>query len=388
MIRPRPQTHRARWVLLAALLAASLLWGCDPAPSVSGEPPSVSEEPSSSPGGTTASIRIHASGIPNPTDVDELPDGSLIVGARDGRLFRVAGDGTVGMIGDLSEKVFSGGERGLLGIALSPPAAKSEERTLYATYNRRGDGATVLVSARLKSQPFGIFGVSDPLLVIDHYNSNHNGGDIVVLSDGTLIVSTGDSGGSGDPFNAAQNLKSNLGKLLLIDVRGSVPAVRTIARGLRNPWKIALDPNESTLWIADVGQDRYEEVNRVQLDAITDQGSSLVNFGWPIFEGDACFRSTPCTPPDDYLAPVWTYRHGPSCSIIGGTVTRGEYLFSDFCDAKIFALPVDAASGTPPTLLLPLGERRQPSAIFSTKDGRVWVLDIDRGEVLEILLAD
>ena len=380
MIHPRPLVHGKSGALVAMLLVASFSWGCAPAPR-----PSI--KPGSSAVGATASIRIHATGISNPTDGDELPDGSLIIGGRDGRIFRVAGDGSLELIGDISAKVLSGGERGLLGIAVSPPTATSGERTLYATYNRRGDGATVLVAARLMVAPYRVFGVSEPFVVIDHYNPNHNGGDIVLIADGLLIVATGDSGGSGDPFNAAQSLESNLGKLLLVDLRGPDLKVKIVARGLRNPWKMAVDSRASNLWIADVGQDNFEEVNRVSLDAVTGSDGSIVNFGWPILEGDGCFRASPCTPPAHYLAPLWTYRHGPACSIIGGAVSGGEYLYSDYCDARIYALPLDATIGTPPTLLLPLGEGRRPSSMFSTRDGRVWVLDIERGEVLELVLS-
>ena len=380
MVHQRSMAREAIWAILAALLGASVPWGCAPAPRASQAPTTPAVD-------ATASIRIHAQGIPSPTDADELPDGSLIVGARDGRIFHVAGDGSVEVIGDLSAKVLSGGERGLLGIAVAPTVDDSDERTLYASYNRTGDGATVLVTARLKVDPFRVFGVSDPLLVIDHYNPNHNGGDIVLLADGRLVVSTGDSGGSGDPYDVAQNLESRLGKLLLVDARGPDPEATVIARGLRNPWRLAFDAQASALWIADVGQDRFEEINRLTLDAATLASESIVNFGWPIFEGNDCFRASPCSPPDDYLAPIWSYRHDPACSIIGGAVSGGAYLYTDFCDARIYALPLDAQVGTPPMPVLSLGEERRASSMFSTKDGRVWILEVERGEVLELVFA-
>ncbi|RLT24078.1 MAG: hypothetical protein DWI45_03720 [Chloroflexi bacterium] len=380
MIRPRPQTYKASWVLLAALLAASLLWGCAPAPS-------VSEEPSSSPVGTTASIRIHASGIPNPTDADELPDGSLIVGAQDGRIFHVAKNGTVEKIGDLSSSVINSGERGLLGVALEKADATPNELKMYATYIRRSDGDTVLVAATLSVRPYRILKVSEPLIAIAHYNTNHNGGDIVVLPDGRLIVSAGDSGGSGDPLNASQNLESNLGKLLLVDVRQAPTESRVIARGLRNPWRITLDPERSTLWIADVGQDTIEEVDRMMISEIGSPSATIPNFGWPILEGNECFRKNPCTPPRDYLAPIATYRHGPACSIIGGAVARGQYFFADYCDTRVFALPLGAAVGSEPAEVLSLGDASRPSALFASEDGRIWILDVGRGQVLELVLA-
>ena len=157
--------------------------------------------------------------------------------------------------------------------------------------------------------------------------SNHNGGDIVVLPDGRLIVSTGDSGGSGDPQNAAQDLGSLLGKLLLVDPSSDSPSVRIVARGLRNPWRIALEPLSGNLWIADVGQDTIEEIDRIPVTSLTMAGETIANFGWPILEGDACFRMSKCTPPDSYQPPIAVYRHSPGCSVIGGAVAQDRYLF-------------------------------------------------------------
>lgn len=365
-----------RWPL-SPLLAAFMLAGCASTPAPS---PASSEPPAARGFGA----RLHASGIPVPTDADELSDGSLLVAARDGRIFRVADDGAIAVVADLSGAVLDGGERGLLGIAVADPD-ETGRAPVYLAYIRRSDGAMVLVAATIDPVSYRIDGISAPLLAIDRVYENHNGGDIEVLADGRLIVSTGDSGGSGDPLDASQDLSSRLGKLLLIDPSASPPTVTTIARGLRNPWRIALDADRTTLWIADVGQNRFEEIDRLPLDDVATAGADPVNFGWPILEGDACFRTSPCQPPSNYVAPIATYEHGPGCSVIGGAVAHGRYFFSDYCDARIYALPIDALSGGKPVEVLSLQGGRRLSAIVAPSGNRIWLLDTERGEVLELV---
>lgn len=361
--------------LIAACVAAGVLMGGF----ASTEAPSPSASPSSAPvaaAGGRFKQRIVASRLQLPVDAAPLPDGSLLVATQRGKIYRVFESGEVREIGDLSNRVFAGGERGMLGIALAADFSLEGVRTLYLSFNRSGDGDTVLVRAELDATTLDIATVSDPLVEIAHFNQNHNGGDIVAIDDRTLLLSTGDSGGSGDPKGAAQDPTSYLGKILRIQIGDGAPIVSIAAKGLRNPWRVTFDAQSGELWIADVGQDTVEEVNRWNIGT-----SATANFGWPIFEGNRCFREDPCTAPATYLPPIATYRHSDGgCAVIGGAIFDGHYMFGDFCDRRIYALPLDARVGSTPSIVaeLELGGR----LVALTGDGkdRIWLLD-DAGNV-------
>jgi hypothetical protein len=201
-----------------------------------------------------------------------------------------------------------------------------------------------------------------PLLVIEHSaNTNHNGGAMAFgPDDGYLYLGVGDGGGSNDPDNNGQDKDSLLGKILRIDIDGTghgvggtgyaIPpdnpfvgaagADSVWAWGMRNPWRISFDRATGNLFIGDVGQNRYEEVNR---ESSTSLGGR--NFGWDIMEGKHC-RVDPCTPPANDVLPVAEYTHSLGCSITGGYVYRGShrdlqglYVFGDFCSGRIWTMP-------------------------------------------------
>jgi glucose/arabinose dehydrogenase len=193
-------------------------------------------------------------------------------------------------------------------------------------------------------------------LRIDQPFANHNGGMLVFAPDGTLIVGMGDGGGGGDPQNHAHNLQSKLGKLLRIDVDrhpepppGNVPGADPDVwfYGLRNPWRLSFDRLTDDLWIGDVGQNRFEEIDFVPA------GESGLDFGWPLTEGNACFRPADCDPSGVTL-PIHDYGRDRGCSVTGGYVYRGTaiprfagwYVFGDFCSNRMWAL-LRAGEGEP-----------------------------------------
>src|SRR6185295_15178485 len=192
------------------------------------------------------------------------------------------------------------------------------------------------------------------VLTVEQPFANHNGGQVLFGSDGMLYIGLGDGGGGGDPGGRGQSLTELLGKILRVDVRSgtgyTVPADnpfvgRTDARpeiwsfGLRNPWRFTFDPATGDLYIADVGQNAWEEVDV----ATAAQGAGRgANFGWSAMEGLHCFKVTPCDP-GLFTLPVLEYSHADGCSVSGGFVYRGaaipdlqgHYFYADYCSGWV-----------------------------------------------------
>jgi uncharacterized protein (TIGR03437 family) len=343
-------------------------------------------------------IAPFAQGLASPVDVQHAGDGS-------GRMFVVEQAGVIRILRggvpatqpflDIRARVSSGGERGLLGLAFPPGFAQS--RRFYVNYtNLNGD--TVLSLFRVSGNPE----LADPtseviLLTIPQPAANHNGGQIRFGPDGYLYVGMGDGGGSGDPQNLAQNLGSLLGKMLRIDVESQPGQVRIPpdnpfvhtpgarpeiwAYGLRNPWRFSFDRATGGLWIADVGERSWEEVN---YQPPSSRGGE--NYGWPLMEGNACFRAG-CNP-QGLVRPVAEYAHsGGNCSITGGFVYRGNatpglrgtYLYGDYCTGQLFAAM--QRNGVVNVVLPPLatgfritsfGEDEAGEVYFATTAGALW----------------
>jgi glucose/arabinose dehydrogenase len=270
---------------------------------------------------------------------------------------------------DITPKVLSGGERGLLGLAFHP--AYATNRRFFVHYTRQPDGAIVIAEYNASlANPDVADAAEIVLLVVDHPLGNHNGGMIEFGPDGFLYIGLGDGGGANDPDNRAQNVNDLLGKILRIDVDTPNPPARysspadnpffgptagrdeIFAFGLRNPFRFSFDRDTGELVVGDVGQGAREEVDIVTLGG---------NYGWRVFEGTSCTGNDPalCSAPG-FIGPIFEYAHtGGRCSITGGYVYRGTrgtfplgtYVFGDFCTGEIFALRA-AASGAPLTLLL------------------------------------
>ena len=300
---------------------------------------------------------------------------------------------------DISPRVLSGGERGLLGLAFPPGYAT--KRYFYVNYTSRPDGSTVIARYHVGADP----DLADPasednVLTIPQPFANHNGGQLAFGPDGFLYVGVGDGGGSGDPFNNAQNPGSLLGKILRIDVEsGAVPyavpptnpfvgipgaRAETWALGLRNPWRFSFDRQTGDLYIGDVGQSSSEEVD---FQAAGSAGGQ--NYGWSLMEGSRCFSNPACTPAGLAL-PVAEYDHRQGCSITGGFVYRGQahpriqglYLYADFCSGRFWGLGRDGGSWQN-TLLL--AEPHAISSFGEDEAGNLYASDLVAGVVHEIV---
>ena len=276
---------------------------------------------------------------------------------------------------DISSKVQYGGEQGLLGLAFSP--GYKTNRRFYIYYNQAG-GGNIMVAAYTASatNPNVADAAGSAIIQIDHSTyTNHNGGMIAFGPDGYLYIGTGDGGGAGNPLKSSQDLTSLLGKILRIDVDGTSPGLNyripannpladsTVvgqrheiwAYGLRNPWRWSFDSATGDIWIGDVGQDRYEEVDHVSRALL---GTDLINFGWNHWEGRACYDPPTGCSATDVTMPVAVYAHGAGesigCAITGGYVYRGpvaglrdNYFFGDYCSGRIWRLVARAGNQAP-----------------------------------------
>jgi glucose/arabinose dehydrogenase len=324
-----------------------------------------------------------------------VEQGGLIRIVRDGRIVEPP-------FLDLRDLTRAGGERGLLGLAFHPDYAC--DGRFYVDYTDTS-GDTVIAEYRVSADDPD---VADPkplarLLHIDQPFPNHNGGQVAFGPDGFLYVGMGDGGSGGDPMGNGQRMDTLLGKLLRLDVddrpAGAPPAApldncrgcprdalpEIDAYGLRNPWRFSFDRATGALWLADVGQGTWEEIDRVEPVAI-----SGTNFGWSVMEGDHCYPPGSSCAKSGITLPVAEYDHSQGdCSVTGGFVYRGTamadlagwYLFSDYCSGRIRAL--SSSGGGDATVLL---ETHGNIATFGEdENGQLYVADISRGTLSRIV---
>jgi glucose/arabinose dehydrogenase len=290
--------------------------------------------------------------------------------AERGGVLRVVKDGVVQPEPylDLRKQVELGGmEQGLLAVAFHPRFL--ENGRIFVHYSERGSGATIIeehvatpASAdRAAPQGRQVLRVAQPF-------RNHNGGSILFgPKDGLLYIGLGDGGSGGDPMGHGQDVRSLLGSILRIDVDNAapytipkdnpfvgVPGARPEiwAIGLRNPWRMGFDQATGDLWVGDVGQNQWEEIDRIPAG-----GLGGANLGWNIQEGTACFQPTTGCRTDGLLQPVVVRKARSPCnSITGGVVYRGSaipalvgtYLFGDFCHNEVLAVPSAVTLGKEP----------------------------------------
>ncbi|MDQ3875387.1 MAG: PQQ-dependent sugar dehydrogenase, partial [Actinomycetota bacterium] len=247
---------------------------------------------------------------------------------------------------DIRRLVQSGGEQGLLSVAFHPNYARN--RRFYVNYtDNRGD--TRVVEYRSNGRN-ALAGSARRVLFVDQPYSNHNGGQLAFGPDGRLYVGMGDGGSGGDPDNRAQNLRALLGKLLRIDVdrRGADPEI--VGYGLRNPWRFSFDRGSGDLYIGDVGQGRFEEI-----DYTRRRSAGLENYGWDVYEGRAIFERKEPNRTGRLVSPIAVYgRAGGNCTVVGGFVyrgrripsLRGRYFYGDFCSGVVWSLRVRGGRAT------------------------------------------
>lgn len=327
-----------------------------------------------------------------PVDVIERPG--------DSRVFVVelmgtvsATDGTTSStILDVSAQTLIEGERGLLGAAFHPT-----EELLYIHHSNL-DGDSVIVEYQVDP----LTSAADPasarqVLTVKQPYANHNGGEVTFGPDGYLYLGFGDGGSAGDPVRSALDLNSRLGKILRIDPQASDGAAFTIpsdnpfvttegadptiwSYGLRNPWKFSFDDVTGGLWIADVGQNQWEEINFAAPADGVDAGRGL-SFGWSAYEGDARFNTDQAS--GGHTGPFATYERTEGlCSISGGAVYRGEmmpqldgwYLFGDYCTGQIFGF--DTQLDVSDVELIELAQVDALVAIAAGPDGELYAASV------------
>jgi len=329
------------------------------------------------------------------------------------RLFVVERGGTVRVLHhdttqarpflDLSGQIQTGFlEQGLLSIAFDPQYATTGHFFVYFT-NPAGD--IRIVRYTVSSDPDSADeATADTILPVPHPGqANHNGGQLQFGPDGMLWVGTGDGGGTGDPDGNAQNKHALLGKLLRLDVSGAsgggytIPADNPFATdtsgapevwsyGLRNPWRFSFDRENGDLYIGDVGQNRFEEVD-VSPTAV--QRGRGANFGWDIMEGKHCYPNDPCTTTG--ILPVVEYAHGfGTCSITGGYVYRGSalpvmvghYFYADYCDGSVHSIRYPGNTDQLDWQILSPGS--QISSFGQDSRGELYIMSL-RGTVYRIV---
>jgi glucose/arabinose dehydrogenase len=328
-------------------------------------------------------------------------------GDGSGRLFLVEKAGRIHLIADgrirptpfldIRNRVEAdASEQGLLSVAFPPDYAATG--AFYVNYTAKGGGDTVVARYRRSADPDRADPASEQVLLrIPQPAANHNGGQLQFGPDGYLYIGMGDGGAAGDPWDNAENLQVLLGKLLRIDVRPqagtalpyAVPpdnpflgegADEIWAYGLRNPWRFSFDRLTGDLYIADVGQNRWEEVHVVPAGSPGGR-----HFGWDTLEGSHCFEPPQGCDPVGKEMPVFEYDHGQGCSITGGYVYRGRrypalhgmYLFGDFCSGRLWGL-WRQAEGRWQTRLLLVTDLNIAS-FGEDEAGELYVLDLDGG---------
>jgi glucose/arabinose dehydrogenase len=356
--------------------------------------PDTAEAPSAALRAGQVEFRLLASGLTSPVGVTNAADGT-------NRLFVVQQNGIVKVVknGAVQSGAFldvrtvaggfsTGGERGLLGLAFHP--SFESNRKLYAYYTD-GTGDVVIAEFTANAARTSVSAATRAVLFdIEHSTySNHNGGQLAFGADGYLYIFTGDGGGGGDPLENAQNKNALLGKVLRVAVSGNGsygipgdnPFVGTTGAdqvwdyGLRNPWRASFDRANGNLWIADVGQGSYEEINR---ESASSPGG--VNYGWDCREGKHTFEGG-CTGTD----PIAEYTHANgNCSVTGGFVyrgtlepdLRGHYVLADYCSGRVWTIP---AGGT--ALAFHRDTTLNISSFGESESGELYAVDHGRGRL-------
>ncbi len=325
---------------VSVLLALALLGCGDDERAARTAPPAAARE-----SGRAESFALErvASGLVRPTYVGVAPgdDDGLYVLEQPGRLVRVDPRGNAKTLIDLRDEVVTGAEQGLLGLAFHPDFARNRRLFLHWT-DQAGDTRVAEFSLGASRRR--------PLLFVDQPEENHNGGQLAFGPDGRLYLGLGDGGGAFDTHANAQDPDELLGSLVSVDVDApGEPDWRVELKGLRNPWRFSFDSGLSDVWIGDVGQDGFEEVNRVALEP----DEPPKNLGWPAYEGDERLEGKGLDTTGELIFPAAVYDHDDGCSITGGVVYRGarlpelagRYVYGDFCTGVLWSLEPEPGRG-------------------------------------------
>jgi glucose/arabinose dehydrogenase len=364
-----------------------------------------SESPAVTAAALTMKLTLFKDGFSSPVYMAAPPDGSgrLFVVEQGGRIKVIRKDGTIPStpVLNISANVSKGPEQGLLGLAFHPSFKTNGKFYVYFT---RLNGDTAINEYRLSPPSSSRVTLGGRrVLTMSHPYDNHNGGSMAFGADGFLYIGTGDGGSGGDPGNRAQSVNSLLGKILRINVNGKtskrgylIPSSNPYvgrsgldeiwARGLRNPWRFSIDSATGAIWIGDVGQDRYEEIDRT-LKGTYKVGGRGKNYGWHVLEGRHCFLPSSGCSTSGKTAPLVEYSHAASsgednCSVTGGYVYRGNaypalrglYVFGDFCSGRIWT--VRAGSSYPGTATLRMDTSLNISSFAVNASRELFVISL------------
>jgi len=344
------------------------------------------------------------SGLRDPLALTHAGDGSgrLFVAEQEGAI-RIVRDGALidEPFLDISQRISSGGERGLLGLAFHPDFP-TDPRFFVNYTDTSGDTSVSSFVVDPANPDRADPGSEVRLLFIAQPFANHNGGALAFGPDGFLYISTGDGGSGGDPLGNGQSLETLLGKILRIDVdktegdrayavpadnpfvgqAGALPEIFVF--GMRNPWRMSFDRANGDLWIGDVGQNSWEEIDVVR------SGTSGQNFGWNLMEGDHCFQPAEGCEEPSLVPPVTEYGRDEGTTVIGGPVYRGSeqpalvggYVFADFGSRRFWL--IDAASDGPTEPVLALENGPNVASFGEDEAGEIYATALATGEVLKV----
>jgi glucose/arabinose dehydrogenase len=339
-----------------------------------------SGQPSSS-----ANLRPYVSGFHSPTFVGNAPGqpDRLYVAEQAGTIRYVEGRRIGGTLLDIRSRVGSGGERGLLSFAFSPNY--EHNHLLYADYTDR-DGDTRVVEFRSRRNR-AVLASARQLLFVKQPYPNHNGGQLQFGPDGLLYVGMGDGGSGGDPGDRAQNLRYRLGKLLRIDPSKPGARWQIVGYGLRNPWRFSFDRATGDLYIADVGQEAWEEIDFRPRSKL----GKLANYGWRVYEGRTRYAAGTPAGAGELISPISVYSHKEGCSVTGGYVYRGRnapdasgrYFFGDLCAGTIWSLRVD--NGRAVGLRKESPRIGQLSSFGEGADGTLYAVSVGSGHLFRVV---
>ncbi len=398
---------------VAFVIVVTLAAGCAPTltPTARARTSASSSSSSSAPAasfdptGQTVAVAVTASGLASPVDVTNAGDasGRLFVAEQAGRI-RIVKDGALlaRPFLDISARIASGGERGLLGVVFHPHYPTDPR--FFVDYTDL-DGNTVVSQFRVSATDPD---VADPvsetvLLHVAQPYANHNGGAVQFGPDGMLYIALGDGGSEGDPQGNGQRLDTLLAKILRIDVdtapasgatdvvppdnpflatAGAKPEIWLT--GLRNPWRMRFDGATGDLWIGDVGQDKWEEID------VARTGTKGLDYGWNTMEGFHCYQPADGCDQTGLTLPLAEYGHDLGCAIIGGVVVRdprqgrlaGGYLFGDACSDNLWLMDPAGDGRREPLIVAHMG--RSISSIGTGEDGSVYATSLSSGELLRL----